>query len=51
MGIVTLNFTVAKGPFGTNNIVCSPAQQCYIAVSTFQTGDPVQFVQANISFA
>jgi hypothetical protein len=51
MGIVTLDFTVSKGPFGTDNIVCGPAQQCYIGVSTFQPGDPVQFAQANINFA
>jgi hypothetical protein len=51
LGTVTLDFIVVKGPFGTNNILCGPAQQCDIFVSTFQTGDPFQFAQANISFA
>jgi hypothetical protein len=49
-GTATFDFTVVKGPFGTNNVVCGPSQQCYIAISNV-TSNQVQGAMGNISFA
>ena len=48
-GRVRAEFTVSKGPFGSNNIVCGPAQACLISV-TQATPSPTQEADAPISF-
>lgn len=48
-GRVSVEFTVSKGPFGSNNIVCGPAQACLISV-TQATLTPTQEADAPISF-
>ena len=48
-GRVSIEFTVSKGPFGANNIVCGPAQACLISV-TQATPSPTQEADAPISF-
>jgi hypothetical protein len=48
-GRVRAEFTVSKGPFGSNNIVCGPAQACLISV-TQATPSPAQEAGAPISF-
>jgi hypothetical protein len=48
-GHVRVEFTVSKGPFGANNIVCGPAQACLISV-TQATPSPTQEADAPISF-
>ena len=48
-GRVQAGFTVAKGPFGTNNIVCGASQACLISV-TQATPSPTQEADATITF-
>ncbi len=48
-GRVRLELTVSKGPFGTNKIVCGPAQACLISV-TQATPSPTQEADAPITF-
>ena len=48
-GRVSIEFTVSKGPFGANNIVCGPAQACLISV-TQATLSPTQEADAQVSF-
>jgi TrwC relaxase/Neocarzinostatin family len=48
-GRVKIEFTITKGPFGANNIVCSPAQACLISV-TQATPSPTQEADAPITF-
>ncbi len=48
-GRVKLQFTVHKGPFGANKIVCGPAQACLISV-TQATFSPTEEADAPISF-
>ncbi len=48
-GLVKVEITVRKGPFGTNNIVCGPAQACLISV-TQATPTPTQEADAPIRF-
>ena len=48
-GRVQVEFTVSKGPFGANKIVCGPAQTCLISV-TQATESPTQEADAPISF-
>ena len=48
-GRVRVEFTVSKGPFGANNIICGPAQACLISV-TQATPSPTQEADAPISF-
>lgn len=48
-GRIQVDFTVAKGPFGANNIVCGPAQACLISV-TQAVPSPTQEADAPISF-
>jgi hypothetical protein len=48
-GRVRVEFTVSKGPFGANNIICGPAQACLISV-TQATPSPAQEADAPISF-
>jgi hypothetical protein len=48
-GRVSVGFTVTKGPFGANNIVCGPSQGCLVSVSQ-ATPTPTQEADAPISF-
>ena len=48
-GRVGVEFTVSKGPFGANNIICGPAKACLISV-TQATPSPAQEADAPISF-
>lgn len=48
-GRVTVQFTVRKGPFGTNNITCGAAQACLISV-TQASLSPAEEADAPISF-
>ena len=48
-GRVRVEFTVSKGPFGANNIICGPGQACLISV-TQATPSPTQEADAPISF-
>ena len=48
-GRVMTNLTITKGPFGTNNIVCGPAQACLISV-TQAPPTPTQEADAPITF-
>ncbi len=48
-GRVKVQFTVRKGPFGTNNIVCGPSQQCLVSV-TQATLNPSQEADTPIRF-
>jgi hypothetical protein len=48
-GRVRVEFTVRKGPFGANNIVCGPAQACLISV-TQATLSPTEEADTPISF-
>jgi len=48
-GRVRVGFTVLKGPFGANNIVCDTAQACLISV-TQATLSPTEEADAPISF-
>jgi hypothetical protein len=48
-GRVSAEFTVSKGPFGANNIVCRPAQACLISV-TQATPSPTHEADVPISF-
>jgi hypothetical protein len=48
-GRVMTHFTVTKGPFGANKIVCGPSQACLISV-TQATPTPTQEADAPISF-
>ena len=47
-GRVQVDFTVAKGPFGANNIVCGPSQACLVSV-TQATLSPSQEADATIT--
>ena len=49
-GELTTQFTVHKGPFGANNIICGPSQACLVSV-TQATLSPTQEADARISFA
>jgi hypothetical protein len=48
-GDVNTTFTVLKGPFGTNHIVCSTPTACVVAV-TQATPKPTQDATAIVSF-
>ncbi|MGO9559184.1 MAG: neocarzinostatin apoprotein domain-containing protein [Acidimicrobiales bacterium] len=48
-GDVSTTFTVLKGPFGTNHIVCSTPTACVVAV-TQATPNPTQDATATVSF-
>jgi neocarzinostatin family protein len=50
-GTVTIDYPVAKGPFGSNNIVCSASQACLVSVATAGSANPSEVATANISFA
>lgn len=48
-GKVSVRFTVAKGPFGANNIVCGSSQPCLVSV-TQATPSPTEEADTPISF-
>lgn len=48
-GRVQLHFTVVKGPFGSNNIVCGARQRCLVSV-TQAALSPTEEADAEISF-
>ena len=48
-GRVRAEFTVSKGPFGANNVVCGAAQACLISV-TQAALSPTQEADAPVSF-
>ena len=48
-GNVEINFTVTKGPFGANQIVCGPQQACLISV-TQATLSPTEEADTPVSF-
>jgi hypothetical protein len=50
-GTVTTTFPVAKGPFGSNNIVCSAQQACIVSVATAGSANPSEVATATITFA
>jgi hypothetical protein len=50
-GNVTIDFPAAKGPFGSNNIVCSAAQKCLISVANAGSANPTEVATMNITFA
>jgi hypothetical protein len=49
-GKVTTSFVVHKGPFGSNNIVCSAAQPCLVSVGQL-VANPTEEATASITFA
>lgn len=49
-GRVRVEFTVVKGPFGANRIVCSASQPCLVSV-TQATPSPTQEADAPVSFS
>jgi hypothetical protein len=49
-GKVTIDFAVKKGPFGSNNIVCSAAQACLLSISQL-VASPTEQASSNITFA
>jgi ABC-type glycerol-3-phosphate transport system substrate-binding protein len=49
-GQIATQFTVVKGPFGTNHIVCGSSQSCLVSVNPATTS-PTQEADAPISFA
>jgi hypothetical protein len=48
-GRVKTDFTVVKGPFGANQIVCGPKQPCLVSVSQ-ASPSPTEEADAPISF-
>jgi hypothetical protein len=50
-GTVNASFPAAKGPFGSNNIVCSASQACLISVATAGSANPSELASLNITFA
>jgi len=50
-GTVTASFPVAKGPFGSNNIVCSASQACILSVATAGSANPDEVATGTLSFA
>lgn len=49
-GQVTAALTVARGPFGTNAVVCSTKQRCLVSV-TQASLNPTEEADAAITFA
>ena len=50
-GTVTAAYPVAKGPFGSNNIVCSAQQGCIVSVANAGSANPTEVATAMISFS
>jgi Neocarzinostatin family len=49
-GTVTIDFPVKKGPFGSNNIVCSATVKCLLSLNDL-TALPKELATENILFA
>jgi hypothetical protein len=49
-GTVSVQFTVVKGPFGSNKIVCSASQACLVSVSQASLS-PTQEADSPITFS
>jgi len=49
-GTVTLDYPVKKGPFGSNNIVCSATVKCLLSMNDLSAA-PKELATENISFA
>lgn len=49
-GRVVVQFTVVRGPFGSDHVVCGPAQPCLVSVSQ-ATYSPTQQASTRIHFA
>ncbi len=49
-GRASIEFTVTRGPFGANNIVCSEAQPCLVSVSQASLS-PTEEADQRITFA
>jgi hypothetical protein len=50
-GTVTSPFTALKGPFGSNNIVCSATQGCILSVANAGSAAPTEVATGTITFA
>ncbi len=50
-GTVTISYPVAKGPFGSNNIVCSASQACLISVANAGSANPTEVATEDITFS
>lgn len=50
-GTVTIDYPVAKGPFGSNNIVCSSSQACLVSVADAGSANPTEVATTHITFA
>ena len=50
-GTVTSPFVVAKGPFGSNNIVCSASQPCEVSIANAGSANPTEVTTEHITFA
>jgi hypothetical protein len=48
---VTVQFTAVKGPFGSNNIVCSSSQPCIISLADAGSASPTEVASGDITFA
>jgi hypothetical protein len=49
-GRVVVQFSVVRGPFGSNHVVCGPAQACLVSVSQ-ASYSPTQQASTRIYFA
>lgn len=50
-GKITGTFVVKKGPFGSNNIVCSASQKCLISIATAGSPQPDQEASMDVTFS
>ena len=50
-GTASASFAVKKGPFGKDNVVCTPPTQCLISVGELAAGDVERADTVNITFA
>ena len=50
-GYVTYDFTVAKGPFGGNHIVCGQPTPCLVSVAEAGVASPHEVASMDLAFA
>jgi Neocarzinostatin family len=50
-GTASSDYTVVKGPFGKDNVVCSPPTQCLLSVGELAAGDVERADAVDINFA
>ncbi len=50
-GTASSDYTVVKGPFGKDNVVCSPPTQCLLSVGELAAGDVERADGVDINFA